>query len=415
MSLISYGGDPRVIASRAEIDRARNVLQLVQQRLVGEFELQDFLVDPLQRVLLAFHAPGILIKVERMQWACAAAADAYLSTEARITNRVHWVTEQLAQHPLLLALLPPQVRSRIPVVLIASVVAGSFFNGKAARILARETVDVYPALVGVRASAGEDGRAGASKLLQQVGPFAALGSQNPTVQDIGAMGMRAAPTGIGQIAGRVAKTHATAEPQVTIERYSDGKRTLLMVYVPGMRTLNPLDQGDPFGVAASVHELADAKHASCQLAVENALQRAGVRPSDQIVVAGYSQGGMVAAELAANRPDQVVGVITLGAPIAQVDLPAGIPILAIEHTNDVVPALAGKVNPLTENLVTVGREIPSPNGSDALAAHDLKAYERTAELVDRDQSAGVVRIRDLVMSRFEGLRLVETQTFDYQK
>ena len=188
-----------------------------------------------------------------------------------------------------------------------------------------------------------------------------------------------------------------------------------MVYVPGMRTLNPLDQGDPFGVAASVHELADAKHASCQLAVENALQRAGVRPSDQIVVAGYSQGGMVAAELAANRPDQVVGVITLGAPIAQVDLPAGIPILAIEHTNDVVPALAGKVNPLTENLVTVGREIPSPNGSDALAAHDLKAYERTAELVDRDQSAGVVRIRDLVMSRFEGLRLVETQTFDYQK
>lgn len=415
MSLVSYGGDPRVVASRAEIERGRNVLQLVQQRLVGELELQDFLVDPLQRALLAFHAPGLLLKVERMQWACAAAADAYLSTEARITNRVHWVTEQLAQHPLLLSLLPAQVRSRIPVVLIASVVAGSFFNGKATRILARETVDVYPALVGMRASSGEDGRAGANKLLKQIGPLAALGAQNPAVQDVGARGMRAAPTGIGQIAQRVAQTHVAAEPQVTIERYTDGRRTLLMVYVPGMRTLNPLDQSDPFGVAGSVHELADAKHASCQLAVENALERAGVRPTDQIVVAGYSQGGMVAAELAANRPDQVVGVITLGSPIAQVDLPAGIPVLAIEHTNDVVPALAGKVNPITENLVTVGREIPSSHGSDALAAHDLKAYQHTAELVDQDHGVGVVRVRELVMSRFEGLRLVETQTFDYQK
>jgi hypothetical protein len=124
---------------------------------------------------------------------------------------------------------------------------------------------------------------------------------------------------------------------------------------------------------------------------------------------------MVAAELAASRPDQVVGVLTLGSPIAQVDLPADIPVLAIEHSNDVVPALSGKVNPLTENLVTVAREIPSPHGSDALAAHDLQAYERTAQLVDSDGSTGITRIRGLLMSRFEGLRLVETQTFDYEK
>lgn len=415
MTLVSYGGDPRVVASRAEIERARSVLQMVQQRLTGELELQDFLVDPIQRAALAMHIPGLLWRIERIQWACSAAADSYLSTEARITNRIHWVTEQLAQHPLLLGLLPPVVRSRIPAVLIASVVAGSFFNGKVARVLARETVDVYPALVGFRASDGDSGRAGAAKLMQQVGPLAVLGAQNAQVQSVGAWGMRSAPTGIGEIAARVAQTHSTERPQVTIERYSDGKRTLLMVYVPGMRSLNPLDQSDPFGVAGSVHELADAKHASCQLAVENALEKAGVRPSDQIVVAGYSQGGMVAAELAASRPDQVVGVVTLGSPIAQVDLPADIPVLAIEHSNDVVPALSGKVNPLTENLVTVAREIPSPHGSDALAAHDLQAYERTAQLVDSDGSTGITRIRGLLMSRFEGLRLVETQTFDYEK
>lgn len=426
MTLVSYGGDPKVIASRAEIERGRTVLQMVQQRLVAEIEPADFLADALPRAVLALHTPVLLWRIERLQWACAHASDSYLSTEARITNRIHWITEQLAQHPLLFALLPPRIRAGIPTVLIASVIAGSFFNGKATRILARETVDLYPALVGGSAGAakmlggrsadGSSGRAGASTLLAQVGPFAALGTQNTQVQSVGARGMRAAPVGIGELAARVAQTHQTLEPQVTIERYSDGRRNLLMVYVPGMRNLNPLDQSDPFGLAGSVHELADAKHASCQVAVENALERAGLQPDDQIIVAGYSQGGMVAAELAASHPSQVVGVVTLGSPIAQVELPSHIPILAIEHSNDVVPALSGKVNPLTENLVTISREVVAPSGgSDALAAHDLQAYLKTAEQVDSADAAGITRIREAVMQRFEGLRLVETQTFDYQK
>ena len=112
----------------------------------------------------------------------------------------------------------------------------------------------------------------------------------------------------------------------------------------------------------------------------------------------------------------MVGVVTLGSPIAQVELPSHIPILAIEHSNDVVPALSGRVNPLTENLVTISREVvASGGGSDALAAHDLQAYLKTAEQVDSADAAGITRIREAVMQRFEGLRLVETQTFDYQK
>jgi hypothetical protein len=33
-------------------------------------------------------------------------------------------------------------------------------------------------------------------------------------------------------------------------------------------------------------------------------------------------------------------------------------------------------------------------------------------LVDEDESVGVTRIRETVLKKFEGLRLVETQTFE---
>jgi hypothetical protein len=86
--------------------------------------------------------------------------------------------------------------------------------------------------------------------------------------------------------------------------------------------------------------------------------------------------------------------------------------MAIEHSNDVVPALSGAINPLTENWVTVGREIDLHLGESALTAHELDSYVETSKLVDEDDGVGVTRIRETVLRKFEGLRLVETQTFE---
>jgi hypothetical protein len=125
---------------------------------------------------------------------------------------------------------------------------------------------------------------------------------------------------------------------------------------------------------------------------------------------------MIAGALASGSGDyNVSAVITLGSPIAQLNMPADTAVLAIEHTNDVVPALSGAINPLTENWVTVGREIDLQLGESALTAHELDAYLETSELVDRDDAVGVVRIREQVLKKFEGLRLVETQTFELQE
>ena len=122
---------------------------------------------------------------------------------------------------------------------------------------------------------------------------------------------------------------------------------------------------------------------------------------------------MVAGALASGAGGfNVSAIVTLGAPIAQLELPPDTAVMAIEHSNDVIPALSGAINPLTENWVTVGREIDLHPGQSALTAHELESYVETSKLIDEDDAVGVTRIRETVLKKFEGLRLVETQTFE---
>ncbi len=411
--LVSYGGDPAIIASIDEIERSRSTLELVQQRLLKEFELLDFLVDPIARAALALHAPVLLARLEKLKWAAGVASDSYLSAEARITKQLDWVTSAVAKHPWLLNVLPNQVRVALPAVLVAGSVAATLVDGKAARVIARETLNMWPALTAGQKSSGQDSVAAANMTAVALGAVARGGRGGAEVETVGALAMRAAPTGIGAIAQRLAETHVTEKPTVVIERYTDGQRSVFVAYLPGMRNLEVGAGSEPFDLAASVQQLADPDSATSQKAVEEALRAAGVKPNDELVVAGYSQGGMVAGGLAAGSSEfNVTAIVTLGAPIAQLDLPAETAVMAIEHSNDVIPALSGAINPVTENWVTVGREIDLHPGQSALTAHELDRYVETSKLVDEDDSIGVTRIRETVLKKFEGLRLVETQTFE---
>ena len=411
--LVSYGGDPAIIASIDEIERSRSTLELVQQRLLKEFELLDFLVDPIARAALALHAPVLLARLEKLKWAAGVASDSYLSTEARITKQLDWVTSAVAKHPWLLDALPKQVRAALPAVLVAGSAAATLVDGKAARVIARETLNMWPAVATGRKSSGEDSVAAAGMAAVLLGAVSRAGRSGAEVETVGALGMRAAPTSIGAIAERVATTHVAEKPTVVIERYTDGKRSVFVAYLPGMRSLEVGAGGEPFDLGASVQQLADPETAGSQAAVEEALRAAGVKPTDELVVAGYSQGGMVAGALASGAGGfNVSAIVTLGAPIAQLELPPDTAVMAIEHSNDVIPALSGAINPLTENWVTVGREIDLHPGQSALTAHELESYVETSKLIDEDDAVGVTRIRETVLKKFEGLRLVETQTFE---
>ena len=85
--------------------------------------------------------------------------------------------------------------------------------------------------------------------------------------------------------------------------------------------------------------------ASDQLnAVMEAMDAAGISPEDAVEFAGHSQGGIMAAQLAADPGVRarynVVSVVTAGSPTATV-APSDVPVLSYENSGDIVPGLDG--------------------------------------------------------------------------
>jgi hypothetical protein len=78
--------------------------------------------------------------------------------------------------------------------------------------------------------------------------------------------------------------------------------------------------------------------------------------------------------------------VTTGAPIAGIDIPGRVQVLAVEHTDDLVPRLDGEVNRDRPNWITASAHSPAHRpgepGPRPLHAHALTEYERTAARID---------------------------------
>ena len=85
--------------------------------------------------------------------------------------------------------------------------------------------------------------------------------------------------------------------------------------------------------------------ASDQLdAIKEAMDAAGIAPGEAVEFAGHSQGGIMAAQLAADPAVRarynVVSVVTAGSPTATV-APSDVSVLSYENSGDIVPGLDG--------------------------------------------------------------------------
>jgi hypothetical protein len=96
---------------------------------------------------------------------------------------------------------------------------------------------------------------------------------------------------------------------------------------------------------------------SYELGVLMAMQHSGIRPGEPIMLAGHSQGGVVAAQLASHLAGSstfnVTHLVTAGSPIGLVDMPSSVSVLSLENAGDVVPELDGVSNPARPNWTTV--------------------------------------------------------------
>ena len=114
-------------------------------------------------------------------------------------------------------------------------------------------------------------------------------------------------------------------------------------------------------------------------AVLDAMAQAGIGRDDPVMLVGFSQGGIMAGHLAANRSNayNFEAVFVYGAPIDAMDIPERTKVLSIQHTGDVVPGLdLTHPKPNTPNHVTVA--LDAHDGTIGVTSHNNAKYGETA-------------------------------------
>lgn len=197
------------------------------------------------------------------------------------------------------------------------------------------------------------------------------------------------PRRLVDLADRIPDGH---EPggQIRLERYDGEGGRRWIVYIGGTVTF-ARDSGDePFDLASDVLGVAH-RPTDSERAVLQAMATAGVGRGEPVLLVGHSQGALNAVRVAQDGGYEVGGVVQLGGPTGQIPLPADVPVLAVEHDEDLVPVLGGTAASGAEGLrrLVVRRTLPdggfgvrtSPSTA-AFPAHDLGAYRRTLEAVE---------------------------------
>jgi hypothetical protein len=198
--------------------------------------------------------------------------------------------------------------------------------------------------------------------------------------------------------------------QVRIERYEGPGGPRWIVYIAGTVTF-ARDSGDePFDLASDVLGVAH-RPSDSERAVLEAMRSAGIGADDPVLLVGHSQGALNAVRVAQDGGYRIGGVVQFGGPTGQVALPPDVPVLAVEHDEDLVPVLGGTAASGAEGLrrVVVRRSLPDGGfgvstsaATAAFPAHDLGAYRRTIAAAEASGDARVAGFRTSIGPFLDG-------------
>lgn len=359
--------------------------------------------------------------------ALGAAAESYGKTERSVERLTRLTGSGLAAllgflSPALALLTIPLLTSAVTAWFLASVMTGTSMGGLAAAISRNPrllTNPAFVALVRVLVSSVDDAAAGVLRVpppvMHLLGDdglgilgvstsaasvlFAAhqLGVMNETpvaAAPVGRSHSVGVPVGVHGLAERIPRAKA-GDPQVRIERYGSADAPSWIVYVGGTIDWNPEPAAEPWDLTSNIVGVAEQQAGSYR-AVLDAMEQAGIGPDDPVAQVGHSQGGLVAAQIAAAERFNTVAVLTFGAPAGQVAVPPDVPMLAVAHTDDVVPALGGTARDTTADgnaHLLVRREVYGETALPddiALPAHRMATYAETASLIDESNEPRIV-------------------------
>ncbi len=210
------------------------------------------------------------------------------------------------------------------------------------------------------------------------------------------------PSGVADLARRIPSSSGVG-PQIRIERYGAVARPAWVVYVGGTAAWSPVAGKDPWDMTSNVAAVAEQSSGSYRAVVE-AMHEAGVSRADPVIGVGHSQGGLLVAQLAASEEFNTVALATFGAPAGQVMIPDAVPVIAAEHSDDLVPALGGAPRDTTgegNHHVVVRREVfadRDPPPGEALPAHRMDRYRETAAMIDASPENRLNEFRSVLRS-----------------
>ncbi len=265
----------------------------------------------------------------------------------------------------------------------------------------------------VARAAGPRGVAGEALALESLAVRLAVAARAYEGVEAGVAAVMASVAGAADLSatvGWLAEEHSAAQVRVVDARWSrprveevadlvaagqglDGGRVRVLelasadggsawvVVIPGTQRWSPVAGSNPFDLTTDVRAVAGGDDATVAVSgVALALERARAasgrsRADDPVLLVGHSQGGILAAALASDagfaRRHHVTHLLTTGAPIGLLPVPASVRVLAVEHADDPVPGLDLTPNPATASWFTLRTGAGPPAD---VAAHRLERY-----------------------------------------
>ena len=211
-------------------------------------------------------------------------------------------------------------------------------------------------------------------------------------------------TSLSQLLGRLRALQAASPGTLRIESFERDAAVgggvagrQFVVYLPGMTTSTRGAAPQPFNLTSGIYSLAGVGASDAESATRAAMKLAGIgsKPGDRVTFVGYSEGALVAANLAKSGSYKVSGLVSVGGQIGNVAVPKDVPVLAIENKNDLMAKLDFKENPNNKNWLTV-----ELGGSNIFEAHDIKVYENQAQHIDQGGFAAVqAKLQEILPSQ----------------
>jgi len=170
-----------------------------------------------------------------------------------------------------------------------------------------------------------------------------------------------------------------------------------VIHIPGLELPEGLEELDREDIASGeldlssgrgVNSLLDAvtnDSTHLQSVIDDALVEAGAQPGDELVISGYSLGGLHALNIAAGgalaRKYKISDVVTVASPGRSGPTQPGIRTTSFSDVNDPVPRLMSDQSQLSADRVEISYEYQNPDGEAGSIFGQSHSYEHNTEAI----------------------------------